>query len=99
VERYLGGLRLPGRTGALLDAIEDIWSRGGGLPAVVRELRIPVTLAWGEHDRTIPFRYSGPLRGYVSGTGPVIIGGCGHSAPLERPDVISRLIAEATSVP
>jgi pimeloyl-ACP methyl ester carboxylesterase len=95
VTRYLDRLRQAGRLDALLDAIEDIWSSDRGLPPLLAaSVSMPLTLIWGARDRTVPVEYAQPLVDSRPDAELVVVPDCGHSLPLERPDVLSKIISD-----
>lgn len=95
VERHLEHLRLPGRLDALLNAIDDIWSGRGELPGIVAGVGCPLTLAWGEADRTVSLSTAGPLFDARPDAELVVVPGAGHSVSLERPSELAAAIAAA----
>ena len=97
VARHLGHLRLPDAMGALLAAIDDIWSGDGGLARVVGGLAMPLTLVWGAEDRTVPLARAGPLIAARPDATMVVIPGSGHSVPLERPSELADAISAAAT--
>lgn len=97
VRRYLDWLRQPGRADVLADTIGDVWSRGESLPGVVGRLMVPVRVVWGADDRTIPAGAARALEAARPGMRMTVIPRCGHSVPLEKPEELSAIIAEAVA--
>ena len=57
----------------------------------------PVTIAWSEFDRTIPFgRYGKPMLAAVPGARHVTLPGVGHVPMLDDPELVVRTILETT---
>lgn len=95
VARHLEHLSRPGRVETMVDTVEGIWTAGNGLAEVVRGIGAPLTLVWGEEDRTVPPGSSAPLRAARPDARMVVIPGCGHSVPLERPAELAAAIVNA----
>jgi len=76
--------------------IEDFleWVKGNQpIAAAVEALDVPVTIAWSEFDRTIPFeRYGRPLLARVPGATHLTLPGVGHVPMLDDPDLVVRTI-------
>jgi alpha-beta hydrolase superfamily lysophospholipase len=102
------GERIPARD--VLEMLDDAagcsaftpfvdWIRGTQSiqPALLpRECRIRV--AWGEHDRTIPFaRYGRPLVAALGDAEHVTLPGVGHVPMYDDPALIARTILEVTT--
>ena len=59
----------------------------------------PVTIAWGEKDRLIPFhRYGRPMRETVRGADFTTLPGVGHVPMYDNPRLIARTILDTTTV-
>lgn len=57
----------------------------------------PITIAWSEFDRTIPFaRYGRPMLDAVPGARHVTLPGVGHVPMLDDPALVARTILETT---
>lgn len=56
-------------------------------------VRVPVTIAWGEHDRLVapPRRHRRP-----PGTRFVVLAGCGHTPNWDDPELVARVLLEAS---
>ena len=95
VAGHLERLRLPGRLDALIDAVDEVWSGDGNLAVRVEKLDVPMTLVWGEDERTVPPGYAAPLRASRPDAELVVIPGAGHSIPLERPAELAAAMTAA----
>jgi pimeloyl-ACP methyl ester carboxylesterase len=92
VSRYVEHLKLPGRIDALLDAIGEIWSGDRWLSTALASLPPPLTLIWGEADRTIPVSEAFVLHALRPDAKLIVIPACGHSVPLESPERLYSVI-------
>jgi pimeloyl-ACP methyl ester carboxylesterase len=54
-----------------------------GLRARLGELRIPILLIWGAHDRVFPLSYAETARREIPGAQLVVIPHCGHFPHIE----------------
>jgi pimeloyl-ACP methyl ester carboxylesterase len=70
------------------------WIRGAEpIQPTGRPLACPVRIAWGEHDRTIPFaRYGRPLLAALDGAEHVTLAGVGHVPMYDNPALVVRTI-------
>lgn len=74
------------------------WVRTQASYAVAAAAEYPVTIAWSEFDRTIPFkRYGAPMLTAVPGARHVTLHGVGHVPMLDDPELVVRTILETTS--
>jgi pimeloyl-ACP methyl ester carboxylesterase len=57
------------------------------------QVRVPVTIAWGEHDRLLgpPKQHRRP-----PGTRFVVLEGCGHTPNWDDPELVTRVLLEAS---
>lgn len=55
-------------------------------------IRVPLTVAFGEHDRLIR-----PVRLRVPGARTLVLPGCGHIPMWDRPDLVGELILETAT--
>jgi pimeloyl-ACP methyl ester carboxylesterase len=58
----------------------------------VESIRVPVTLAWGEHDRLVR-----PPRQPPANVRTVMLPGCGHVPTWDDPDLVAQLIRSSTA--
>jgi pimeloyl-ACP methyl ester carboxylesterase len=58
----------------------------------IEELSVPVTLAWAERDRLVR-----PPRRPIPGVRMVELPGCGHIPTWDDPELVSRVVLEASS--
>ena len=98
-----GGGLLAMRPQAFYANSSDLVMLESDLPALIRrypELRLPVTILFGERDRILdPARHGTAVRGKVPGLSVETLPGAGHMLPLTRPDetaaFIRRVVARA----
>jgi pimeloyl-ACP methyl ester carboxylesterase len=60
---------------------------------------LPVTIAWGDRDRVLPFRQAGRARQVLPHARHVRLGGCGHLPFADDPRTCARLLLEAARPP
>jgi pimeloyl-ACP methyl ester carboxylesterase len=79
--------------------------RGGGFRAVVKSSReyaflgqptVPVTVAWGDHDRILPPRQAERARERLPNARHVSLRGCGHVPMSDAPDQVAKVVLETT---
>ena len=57
------------------------------------EIDVPVTLAWGEHDRQVT-----PPRSVPDGWRQVVLYGCNHLPALDDPEQVARVVREGAAL-
>lgn len=57
---------------------------------------VPVTIAWGTADRLLPPRQAARVRTMIPGAHLVPLPGCGHVPMLDAPELVARVILQAT---
>jgi len=62
------------------------------LPRRLRRITAPALLLWAEEDRLFPPVYGESFRDAIPGAALEVLPGCGHMAPLERPDAVAEAI-------
>jgi pimeloyl-ACP methyl ester carboxylesterase len=79
--------------------------RGQGFRAVVRSSKeyqyqgqptVPVTVAWGDHDRILPPRQAERARERLPNARHVSLPGCGHVPMSDAPDLVAHVVLETT---
>ena len=74
----------------------------GAIAARYGELRLPVLLLWGRHDRIVPLSQGERLEAAIPGARLEIIGECGHNPQEEKPAetfaAIDRFLVSAGAV-
>jgi pimeloyl-ACP methyl ester carboxylesterase len=60
----------------------------------LRRVQAPTLALWAEYDRLIPPVYGESYRDGIAGAQLEILPGCGHMAPLERPELVAQAIAQ-----
>lgn len=101
------GERVPAATA--LDLLEDVagctimdeflvvTERDGPFAGDMADVRCPILVAWGEKDRTLPFRrYGPPLLDLVPQAQRTTLAGCGHVPMFDDPGLVVRTILGVT---
>jgi pimeloyl-ACP methyl ester carboxylesterase len=57
---------------------------------------VPVTVAWGTHDRLLPPKQADRVRAMVPNARLVPLAGCGHVPMLDAPQLVARTVLRAT---
>ncbi len=60
----------------------------------VSEITVPTLIIVGEEDILTPFKYSKELNEKIRGSKLVVIKGCGHASPLEKPDEFNAIVMD-----
>jgi pimeloyl-ACP methyl ester carboxylesterase len=92
VEEYLAPLARAGVTDALRTLLTQ--QASFGLPAVVREVRVPTLIIWGRDDRWIPVADADRFAAAIPGARKVVLEECGHLPQEERPAEVVHLLEE-----
>ncbi|WP_188197015.1 alpha/beta fold hydrolase [Nonomuraea sp. SYSU D8015] len=58
--------------------------------------KVPITIAWGDHDRLLPRRQAVRAARW-SGQRVKLLKGCGHVPMSDDPDLVARVLLEASS--
>jgi pimeloyl-ACP methyl ester carboxylesterase len=58
----------------------------------LRRISTPTLVLWAEHDRLIPPVYGEAYRDGIPGAALEILPGCGHMAPVERPEAVAEAV-------
>jgi len=92
VEEYLAPLARPGATEAIRSLLNQPASFG--LPALVREVRVPTLIIWGRNDRWVPVADADRFASAIPAARKVVLEECGHLPQEERPAEVARLLEE-----
>jgi pimeloyl-ACP methyl ester carboxylesterase len=88
--RSLGGAKI-------LPQLMTTMARNGPIKPLVRSSS-PITIAWGEHDKVIPFKtYGEPMLAAVPEAAATTLAGCGHVPMYDAPEKVATLILSMTS--
>jgi pimeloyl-ACP methyl ester carboxylesterase len=88
--RSLGGTRI-------LPQLLTTMRRKGPIKPLVG-IHPPITIAWGEHDKVIPFEtYGAPMLAAIPGAVATTLAGCGHVPMYDAPEKVAALILGTTS--
>ncbi len=80
--RMLRGVsNITGQTVTALDRID-----------LVRELKEPILLIWGDRDRTIPLMHAQRAAQLIPNCQLEVLPGCGHYPAIECPEAVARLV-------
>ncbi|GHH98426.1 alpha/beta fold hydrolase [Neobacillus kokaensis] len=75
---------------ALTRMIRD---REGDLPRkILKQIKTPCLLIWGEHDKSIPLKFGEKLKQDLSNSELIVLRETGHAIPEERPSEIFEYI-------
>ena len=64
------------------------------LPALLRRLRLPTLIIWGQQDAIIPVNCGEIYQQNIRGSRSVIMDRCGHSPQEEKPQEFVNIVAE-----
>lgn len=81
--------------------VEELVARlhfDGGFRAQMGHVEVPIRIAWGDHDRTIPFeRYGRPFLATVPQAEHKVLAGVGHVPMYDDPALVAHTILQTTS--
>jgi pimeloyl-ACP methyl ester carboxylesterase len=66
---------------------------GGG------QITVPVTIAWGEHDRLLLPRQARRAQAAIPTARVITLRGCGHIPTYDDPDLVARVLLEGSAQP
>ncbi|GAA3288277.1 alpha/beta fold hydrolase [Dactylosporangium vinaceum] len=72
-------------------------ARHGSTYAFTGAPAVPVTIAWGEHDRILLPVQAERARAALATAGHVVLRGCGHVPMSDDPDAVARVILATTA--
>jgi pimeloyl-ACP methyl ester carboxylesterase len=61
------------------------------------EIRVPVTVAWGERDRLLFPRQADRAVEEIPGARKVVLAGCGHAPTWDDPERVARVLLEGSA--
>jgi pimeloyl-ACP methyl ester carboxylesterase len=67
-----------------------------GIAAELRRGRVPATIIWGKRDAYLPFAAAEALAAGIPGCRLVPVETAGHYSPIDEPELLARLVSEAT---
>lgn len=92
---FVGGLRAMARTPVLPGLLRTMGRDGPAAP--LPSPNVPVTIAWGECDRVIPYaRYGAPFRERIAGLDERVVAGAGHVPMWDNPAQVASHILDVT---
>ena len=60
-------------------------------------IRVPVTIAWGEHDRLLLPRQAARAAAEIPGARSITLYGCGHVPTYDDPEQVAQVLLEGSS--
>ncbi|HEX5480279.1 MAG TPA: alpha/beta hydrolase [Dehalococcoidia bacterium] len=93
-EEYLRPARIRGSMDGLLKMMRD---RAHDHPVDVSQIRAPVMLLWGAHDRVVPLKVAHEIRAQIPHARLVVIERAGHLLFDERPEEVTRALLDFIS--
>ena len=95
-DEMLGAMRSLGGT-RIMPQLLTTMGRNGPIKPFAGP-RPPITIAWGEHDKVIPFEiYGAPMLAAIPEALATILAGCGHIPMYDAPERVAALILATTS--
>jgi pimeloyl-ACP methyl ester carboxylesterase len=61
------------------------------------QIRVPVTIAWGEHDRLLLPRQAHRAQTAIPSARVITLRGCGHIPMYDDPEQVARVLLESSS--
>ncbi len=99
-----GDRMTPAEAADSLRALAHAPSFDGTLKAMVkqryhaeREIDVPVTIAWAEHDHLLPPRQALWAAHLIPNARSVVLYGCGHVPTYDDPEQVARVLLDASS--
>jgi pimeloyl-ACP methyl ester carboxylesterase len=86
---HLDGMRSVRRFTAMMLAVADDVRAD---PLVPADIRVPVLLIWGDHDRLADVSGAQAVLDVVPDSRLVVLDGCGHCPQMQRPADIAELL-------
>jgi pimeloyl-ACP methyl ester carboxylesterase len=80
-------------------AHQALWLHGLDLRPVLPEVRQPVLLVCGEHDRVVPPAFEEVLLRGLPSAGRVVIAGCGHVPSYTHPEALAEVVRRFLTPP
>ena len=95
-QEFLDGLRAAAKTRVFLGLLRTMGRDGPAAPLPMG--KVPITIAWGEHDRVIPYaRYGAAFRERIRGLRESVVAGAGHVPMWDNPEQVAAQILAVTS--
>jgi len=92
IEGYAAPRRMKGWELALLGMARD--TPASALTRPLAEIRVPVLIVWGDHDKWVPMASGSRLRNELPGAEWFVVPGAGHLVLEERPRAVDARIVE-----
>ena len=81
---------------AARDALREVLAEMDDFSAQI-PAEVPVTIAWGEHDRLLPRRQARVARAKLPTAQFVLLPGCGHVPMTDNPSLVADLLLRGSS--
>jgi pimeloyl-ACP methyl ester carboxylesterase len=75
-------------------ALDSMLSGRDATDAVLPQLKMPVLIVWGDHDRIFPLRHAEKMHQLIPQSQLDVVPGCGHLAPVQCADRLGPTVAQ-----
>jgi pimeloyl-ACP methyl ester carboxylesterase len=75
-------------------ALDSMLSGRDATDALLPQLKMPVLIVWGDHDRIFPLRHGETMHQLIPQSQLDVVPGCGHLAPVQCADRIGPKVAQ-----
>ncbi len=96
VERFVNNMSKPNAKMVFLSTLLGL-KNAPDITEKLEKINIPTLLIWGKEDKLIPFEYSEKFVSSINNCKLVPMEECGHSAYVEDPEKLSKIIDEFLS--
>lgn len=92
IRDFINRMRLPNAKYAFMSTLLGIRD-SPNLEGRLSKISAPTLCIWGEYDEMIPFQYSAAYSD-IPGCTTIIMKGCGHTPPIERPEEFTKIVLD-----
>jgi pimeloyl-ACP methyl ester carboxylesterase len=92
-------LEVTGQARVAAVARQALWLHGLDLRPILPEVRQPVLLVCGDHDRVVPAAYQEELLQGLPNAGRAVIEGCGHTPSYTHPEALAEVVKRFLTPP
>ncbi|MEO9277856.1 MAG: alpha/beta hydrolase [Nitrososphaera sp.] len=96
IERFVNNMSRPNAKMVFLSTLLGL-KNAPDITEKLGKIKIPTLLIWGKEDKLIPFEYSEKFASSINNCILVPMEGCGHSAYVEEPERLSKIIIDFLS--